>query len=75
MLLCAGSEVLTAVAMKTSIFRDVSGEHVAFIFRVEEEAKQEISVKQVASRATSVDSNQIIGVIIKKIERFMFHWF
>jgi hypothetical protein len=36
MLLCVGFEVLAAMDMKTSIFRNVSGEHVAFIFRVEE---------------------------------------
>jgi hypothetical protein len=53
-------DVLTAVVMKSSVFwdirpysllkADVSEEHVASIFRVKEQAKQETSVKQVASR-------------------------
>jgi hypothetical protein len=40
-------EVLTAVIMKNSIFwdTDISEEHVASIFSVEEQATQETSVK------------------------------
>jgi hypothetical protein len=54
-----GSEVLTAVAMKSSSFGDitpcsllkgdVSEEYVASMFRVEEKDKQETSLNQVAS--------------------------
>jgi hypothetical protein len=59
--------------MKIFIFwdiTDVSEEHVASVFRVEERAKQETSVKQVAkcSSETSVDFSGLHGVIYHKIE-------
>jgi hypothetical protein len=57
-----GSEVITAVFVKNSVFwdttqysslksTDVSEENIASIFRVEELFKQETSVKYIASRA------------------------
>jgi hypothetical protein len=55
-----GFEVLSVLVMKNSIFWDitpyspskvnVSEEHVTYIFGVEEKAKQEITMKQAASK-------------------------
>jgi hypothetical protein len=58
-------EIISAVDIKTSVFwditpccpvkvNDVSEEHVTFIFRVEEEAKEETSMKHSASYACFV---------------------
>jgi hypothetical protein len=86
-------EVLTAVIMNSTIIwyvmpcsplsTDVSEEHIAFIFRVEELAKQETSVKAcllaystqkmeaMCSLKCQLTSNGFYGLICQKIVLFM----